>query len=279
MRPRTRLPAWVVLVTVVLVLTGSALLPMHEPRLPGTLRVGVAGGEDPAALERAVGPFADYLGLGLRRSAELVVLPISHGRPEERADLLLVPVSTLQPGSGQILAFTKPVGRSGARVTIVLARRADAGNDLRSVALGDTTLFGGPQAAAEVLAEAGVRPVHWAIGSSVYHHDEALALLRHGTVDAAVVARTEWEAARARGWFSSAEWRATELGSPRPRLALVASASLSAPARRRIRERALNLDHLRHSSRDVAVEAALQGLAQLGIGGFAPTEPFPALRP
>lgn len=278
-RPSVRIPPWILLVSVVLALSVSAMRPLHEPRLPGTLRVGVMAGEDPAVLARALGPLATYLGQSVRRSSAVVELSTPRAGQDDQAEVMLVPASGLDLDRRRILAWAKPVGRSGPRVAVVLVRRAGPDPQLASVALGDSTLLGGVERARALLAQSGLHPSQWRVGSSVYRHQEALVLLHHGMVDGAVVRRTELDAVRARGWLPAPAWTVDELARPVPQLALVAGASLSSPARTRIRERALDLDHLRYSSRDAAVVAVLQGLAELGIGGFTPTEPFPSLRP
>lgn len=278
-RPSLRIPPWIFLVSVVLVLSASALRPLHEPRLPGTLRVGVIAGEDPAVVARALGPLATYLGQSVRRSSEVVEVPFRALGQDDEAEVMIVPAFGLDLDRTRVLAWAKPVGRSGPRVAVVLVRRAGPHPRLASIALGDSTVLGGVDRTRELLARSDLHPTEWRVGSSVYRHHEALVLLQHGLVDGAVVRRTELDAARARGWLPAPSWVLDELAAPAPQLALIAGASLSSPARARIRERALDLDHLRYSSRDAAVGAVLQGLAELGIGGFTPIEPFPSLRP
>lgn len=272
-----RFPPWILLVSVVLALSASALRPLHEPRLPGTLRVGVVAGESPAALERAFGPLSAYFGQSVRRSSALVRLSAGHAQDAQEADVMVVPAQGVD--RSRVLAWAKPVGRSGPRVAVVLVRRAGPDPVLQSIALGDSTLLGGVERARDLLAQSGHHPSEWRVGASVYRHEEALVLLQHGVVDGAVVRRTELDLARSKGWLPAPEWTLDELAAPAPQFALVAGASLSSPARQRIRERALDLDHLRYSSRDALVGSVLQGLAELGIGGFTPTEPFPSLRP
>ena len=273
------LEPWMVLVAAMFVTAGSALVPLHEPRLPGTLRVGVAGGEDPDALERAFGPFAAYLGQGLRRSGEVVVLDAEQLAAGTGADLLLVPGAALGEGAGPVLAWAKPVGRSGFRSTLVLVGPRGARGEPTVVALGDSLSTGGEGPARALLATVDVHPERIVVGPSSYRHEEALTLLRHGVVEAALVWRSAFDSAVAAGRLDPDRWFARELGEARPRLALVAGASLSDPARSRLRARALNLDHFRYDPRNAVAGTVMQGLAQLGIGGFAPVEPFPSLRP
>jgi hypothetical protein len=270
-----------ILLAVVLVTTVSALFPLHEPRLPGTLHLGVIGGEDPPTLERSFRPLVSYLGRSVRRTGVIDVLT-----PEEidggghGADLLIVPPGRIDREGYEVLAWTKPVGRVGTGNGLVLVRRQGSVEGRLRLGLGDRDVLGGPEDSARLLGERGL-PVGTdvVVGTSPYRHDEMIAAFAHGAVDAIVVRRTDFDGALGAGVLDGDTLRVEPLGEDAPRFALVAGPSLSIPARRELRTRALTLDHLRLNPNHGMANTVALSLGRVGIGGFAPVEPFPNLRP
>jgi len=279
---RSPIPPWVILLAILLVTAVWSVFPLITPRTPGTLQLGVVAGEDPAGLRRAFGPLAAFLGPSVRRSGEVrVVSPESIEDGTHQADLLLVVADQRRPEDHVVLAWTKPTGRVGIGAPWVLVSRVGPQTDPARWALGDRWVLGGAEEAREFLSERGVAldeepPV---IGTSPYRHDEVIALLRHGAVDRIVVCQTDLERATASGRLHADDVRVETLGSARPRFSLVAGPSLSEPARRRLRARALDLDVLRLNPRAGVAATVAASMAQFGLSGFAPIEPFPSLRP
>lgn len=279
---RAQIPPWVILLAILLVTAAWSIFPLYSPRTPGTLRLGVIAGEAPADLERAFHPLVEFLGPSVRRSAETSVVTAdqvaagTHG-----ADLLLVVADQQLPEGHEILAWAKPTGRVGIGTPWVLVTRTGPQDQAARWALGDRWVLGGPDAARAFLTERGLTlastgPI---VGHSPYRHLEVLALLRHGAVDRVVVRKEDLERAETAGLLEPDAIRVEVLSEPRPRFALVAAPSLSEPARRRLRARALDLDVLRLNPRAGLATAVANALGQAGLGGFAPTEPFPSLRP
>lgn len=279
---RSPVPPWVIFLAILLVTAVWSVFPLYSPRTPGTLQLGVVAGEDPAGLERAFGPLAEFLGPSVRRTGEVrVVSPAAIENGTHQADLLLVVPDQRLPKDHEVLAWTKPTGRTGIGTPLVLVSRVGPRTAPARWALGDRWVLGGADGARRMLTERGIAldeapPV---IGTSPYRHDEVIALLRHGAVDRIVVCQTDLERATASGRLRAADVRVEVLGPPRPRFSLVAGPSLSEPARRRIRARALDLDILRLNPRAGTAAAVAASMAQFGVNGFAPVEPFPSLRP
>ena len=279
---RPSVPPWVVLLGILVVTAVWSLFPLYSPRTPGTLHLAVIEGEDPGTVQRAFGPLIEDLGRSVRRAGVVRIADREAiGDGTHAADLLLVTPDQPMPDDHEILAWTKPIGRIGLGTPLVLVtRRGQAGPEVRW-ALGDPSVLGGPEAAREDLEERGVALGEAApiVGRSPYRHDEVIALLHHAAVDRIVVRRDDVERATAAGRLDPEAIRVEVLQPPSPRFALVASPSLSGPARRRLRARALDLDVLRLNPRNGSARAVANALGQLGLGGFAPTEPFPSLRP
>ncbi|HKK70517.1 MAG TPA: hypothetical protein VKA86_04815 [Candidatus Krumholzibacteria bacterium] len=279
-RVRSLLPGSILLL-VVLVTTVWALFPLHEPQLPGILHLGVIGGEDPPVLDRSFRPLVSFLGRSVRRSGVVQVLTAEEiDGGEHGADLLLVPPGRIQRDGYEVLAWTKPVGRVGVRTELVLVRRRGTVGEPLRLGLGDRDVLGGPAAGVRRLREGGMTVGDEAtVGTSPYCHDEMIAAFAHGAVDAIVVRRTDLDRALGAGLLEGETLRIESLGEASPRFALVAGPSLSEPARRELRSRALTLDHLRLNPNHGQAKAVALSLAHVGIGGFAPLEPFPNLRP
>lgn len=281
-RRRPAVPPWVVLLAILVVTALWSLFPLYTPRTPGTLHLAVIDGEDPATLQRAFGPLADHLGRAVRRDGTVRAVSstmIADGT--HQADLLLVPHGHALAAGYELLAWAKEVGHVGSGTPLVLVSRRGRPDPEAAWALGDEGVLGGAEAAREALEDRGVilGPEPPMIGRSPYRHDEVLALLAHGSVERAVVRRADFDRNVAAGVLDPGSVRVEVLGRPMPRFALVAAPSLSEPARRRARARALTIDAQRLNPRNQTVRIVVTAQAQLGVGGFSPVEPFPSLRP
>jgi len=276
MEPKTsrgvRFSPTVVLVLVVLALAVGALVSRNvDGRVPGTLRVGVLAAESPRRIDRAVGPLATWLANSTQRAGE-VVAPGTAGVAElaTRCDVMLVPeVEAQEIGSGLFLAWVRPIGVVGAREDlVVVAAPGHAASGLCAV----------PTAGLVPDLE-GAACDSIAIAGSPFSDRELLRAFVGGAYDAVLVRASVVADARLAGWFSE---RPSVIGGHaqgRSWLALVASPALDPSIRRRIQDSALNLDKYRLEPSHMRAAAVLHALAELGIGGFAPVESFPGLRP
>ena len=274
-------PPWVLLLAILVVTAVWSLIPLYGPTLPGTLRLGVVPGEDPAVLHRAFAPLADYLGRSVRRSGRVQVLDAGVLARGHGADLLLVAPGAVDRAGYEVLAWSKPVGRVRLRSPLLWVRSVDAPEDSLRVGYGDATLRDDANAGLAALLARGL-PIDRdavVVGSSPYRHDEILVLLGHGALDAVVVRREDLDRGFGAGLVDAGRVRIESLGEAPPRFVLLAGPSLSEPARRRIRTQALNLDHFRLNPNHGSAAAVTHALGQVGLGGFAPVEPFPNLRP
>lgn len=273
MRERTRpriAPHWWLLAAVAL-LAASAVVPLSSPRLPGTLRLGVVDLDDPWLAERALQPLADHLGRAVRRSAE-VVATAGRGDTSGVADVYLEVASRVADPAA-LLAWVRPLGHSGASERVLLLSRRESRSGGRLI-VGDPGLAPSPEVLDEIRAAAG-GPLELHFGRSVHAHDEAVVAFVHGAYDFALVRESAVNRARTRGILDDALHARRAVGSPVRALALVAGPTLSAPARRRLAEAALELEHLRLDQTHAAARAVLQGLERLEIAGFSPVTALP----
>ncbi len=274
-RRGVRFSSTVVLILVVLALAGGALISSSlDTRVPGTLRLGILAGESPLRVERAAGPLAIWLGSAVGRAGE-VVAPGTTGLAElgSRCDVMLVPeVLARKLDARLILAWVRPVSSVTARVDLVIIATADrAGNGVCAVATEDLKV---KLAAADV---SGCESV--VVAGSPFAERELLRSFVAGAYQAVMVRESVVQDARLAGWLGDRAHVRTIAASHIPWMALVASEALDPAVRRGVRDAALNLDKYRLDPSYTRVGSVIHALAEFGIGGFVPIEPFPVLRP
>lgn len=261
----------VVLVLVVLALAAGALVPLDcSNPVPGTLRVGVLAAESPSRMDRALGPFANWVAGATGRGGE-VVAPGTSGLEEleRRADLMFVPEPQARRiSAARILAWVRPVGRPGSREDLLLLHARDHGTG------GVCGL-----AVADLIEETHLAEFDSVVvARSPFAERELLRAFVLGALDAVVVRASVVEDARGAGWLDDRPASSTTVAAEWPWLALVASSSLDSRTEASVRDAALNLDKYRLDPSHARAASVLHALAEIGIAGFAPVEPFAALR-
>jgi ABC-type phosphate/phosphonate transport system substrate-binding protein len=266
----------------------SAVFPRGGPQLPGMIRFGVLAGAGVVRTERALTPLTDYLGLAVRRAMRPEVVSVDRLRADAGGfDLALLPSTFLDSwGSGEVLAWGKPRGMPGARTRpYALFRRKDPWYDLDAprVIFGDRFTWSGGAGSDAYLAEHGFGS-HEELGgvqygSDPYDHTESIAALVHGAFDLAIVRESDLREALETGLVDRSRFAFTPAGPAHGDFVLVAGATLSSSARRRIRDAVLNLDLYRYDETNQRVQAILASLDPLGLSGFVPDEVLPSLRP
>jgi ABC-type phosphate/phosphonate transport system substrate-binding protein len=278
-----------VIAALVVATAASTLLPAGRAPAPGVVRFAVLEGPGPERTLRAVEPFAEYLGFAVRRA----VLPsvLSGDRLESGAadfDLALVPAEAASAWPGaEVLAWVSRcrMASAGCRAFVVFRRGERVWHELRAprLILGDRWTWSGGRGASGYLREHGFELpggfAKVAYGANPYDHTEALAALAHGAFDVAVACEADVRAAVDEGLLDAREIVFGPAGQPGRDLALVAAPSLAAPARRAIRDAALNLDLYRFETENLRAALVLQALRGLGVEGFSPVEVLPSLRP
>lgn len=264
----------VVLILVVLALAGGALISSSlDTPVPGTLRLGVLAGESPLRVERAAGPLAVWLGEAVGRAGE-VVAPGTSGSDElaSRSDVMLVPETRARDlDANLILAWLRPVGTAGAYASfMVIAATDDAGDRACAVPTEDLAM--------ELASSNAADCDSVVVAGSPFAERELLRAFVAGAYHAVLVRESVVKDARLAGWLGDRAHVRIAAGPDRPWMALVASASTDPAIRRRVRAAALNLDKYRLDPSHARAGSVLHALAEFGIGGFAPVEPFAALR-
>lgn len=264
----------VVLILVVLALAGGALISLSlDTPVPGTLRLGVLAGESPLRVERAAGPLAVWLGEAVGRAGE-VVAPGTSGADElaSRCDVMLVPEARARElDASLVLAWLRPVGRAVARVNLIAIVATDAAGDGACAAATDNL-------AEELAAMNDGDCDSVVVVGSPFAEREILRAFVAGAYHAVLVRESVAEDARLAGWLGDRAHVRLAAGSDRPWMALVASSTVQPSMRRGVRDAALNLDKYRLDPTHARAASVLHALAEFGIGGFAPVEPFAALR-
>ena len=125
----------------------------------------------------------------------------------------------------------------------------------------------------------GVRRLADLLGEEPPALREAIAALVHGAFDLALIRETDLRRAVESGLIDLERFSYEPAGPAAPSFALLAGPRLSGRARNAAREAALNLDHYRFDRSQRRVAAVVAAMGQLGLSGFAPVEPLPALRP
>ena len=263
-------------------------VPTRDVRLPGVLRVAVATGPGEFQTSRALAPLCDYLGLSVRRSMRPVsVLPEQLRAELSEYDLALIPSSWAQSWEGsEVLAWGKVRASGGFRSRpFVVTRRDHDWVETASprVIFGDRYTWAGYAGALDYLRERSFDATDEgqsiAFGHNMYDHSEAIAALVHGAFDIAIVREADMRAALDAGLLRREAFAFEAAGELGVDFALVAGPSLSGGAKQSIREAALNIESLRYDKLSLRVKAVLGAMGQLGLEGFGPTEPFPAIRP
>lgn len=277
--PRT----WILL-ALLLGAAATTILPDGNPDLPGRVELIALEGPGVAGTEHALAPFARYLGLGLRRSVGVQVVAAGALPPPGEFELALMPARFAASREDvEVLAWSKPHGLGGADTRPLLVHRR--GLDLTRVAaarivVGDAHSFD-PAAVRGWLAEQGLPGPFdgLATGSNPYDHSEALAALVHGAYDLAVVRESDLRQALDAGLVDRTDFAYLAAAPAGRGFALVAGPGLPAAARGRVRDAALNLDHLRYDPQSLRAHAVLEAMGKLGLDGFVPVEMLPSLRP
>lgn len=275
---KLRFSPTVVLVLVVLALAAGALLTRGiDGPAPGTVRLGVLAAESPRRVERALGPLGVWIAESSGRAGE-VVAPGTAGVDElaSRCDVFLAPESMVRDRDDlAVLAWVRPLGSAGPREPFVVVEATDHDPDLgrRDCAVAVPTDVAALDRSLVDSCDS------MSVAGSPFAERELLRAFVAGAYRAVLVRASVVEDARLAGWLGDRPHRTLAQGRPRPWLALVASPSTDAELRRRAREAALNLDKYRLDPSHARAAAVLNALAEFGIGGFAPVEPFAALRP
>jgi hypothetical protein len=260
----------IVLVLVVLALAGGALISRNfDGPVPGTLRLGVLAAESPRRTERSAGPLAAWLGQSVNRAGE-VVAPGTAGLEElgDRCDVMLVPEAEVQRlDRERLLAWVRPLGVARIR------------EDHRVVYSGrsDPPFLGAVATAGLVGSLEEARCDSVVVAGSPFSERELLRALVSGGYGAVLARASVIEDARLAGWLNDPAIVGAPIDS-RPWLALVAAPGLDSDLRRKVQEAALNLDKFRLDPSRTRAASVIHALAELGIGGFAPPEPFATLR-
>jgi len=277
------LRTWILLV-LVLGAAVTTVLPSREPTLPGMLELAVLRGPGDLATSRALTPLADYLGLSLRRSIRVRVVAIDTLTNRTDFDLALLParLAVTHPTS-DILAWSKPRGTGAADTRPLMVYRS--GTKLASIALprvivGDASTFD-PAKVRGWLQAQGVDASSGApaFGHNPYDHSEALAALVHRAFDLAVVRESDLRVALDSGLVDRTQYAYLAVAPSAQGFALVAGPDLPTAARRKLRDAALNLDHLRYDPSSLRARGVLEAMGNLGLDGFVPAEILPSLRP
>jgi hypothetical protein len=261
----------VVLILVVLALAAGAVISRNfDGPVPGTVRLGILAAESPRRIERSAGPLAAWLGQSVNRAGE-VVAPGTAGLAElaGRCDVMLVPEAEVQQlDRDRLLAWIRPVGVARVREDYRVVRSGRSAPPF----LGAVATAGLAGSLEEARCDSIV------VAGSPFSERELLRAVVSGGYDAVLVRASVIEDARLAGWLSDP---ASIVGPPvdsRPWLALVASPGLDSDLRRGVQEAALNLDKYRLDPSRTRAASVIHALAELGIGGFAPPEPFATLR-
>lgn len=276
----------IALVLSVLGLAVAASLPWQGPALPGRLRVAVVPPPAVASLQPALDAVSDYLGTELRRSVVLVPLDeAGFAAARDDFELALLPASLASGWVGsEALGWAKPLGVSGyqSRPWAVWSReRPWQQLEAPVVRLGDPWSWRGGKDLRPWFASEGLDPEAAALvhGDSPWDHGPVLELLREGACDLAIVREGDLRRAFATGRLDRGAWATAAAGPPQPGILLVAAPGFGGSGKERAREAFLNLDHYRYQPGHLRAACALQALARVGVGGFAPLAPLPALRP
>lgn len=263
----------VVLILVVLALAVGALLSREiDGPAPGTVRLGVLAAESPRRVERAMRPLAAWIAQNVGRAGE-VVAPGTAGLEElaSRCDVMLVPESVLR-GAPEFtaLAWVRPLGSAGPLEEFVVVEAPDGGRRLCAVPV--------DSGVADLNASTGADCDSVLVAGSPFAERELLRAFVAGAFRAVVVRRSVVEDARLAGWLGDRPHTLTVVSPARTWMALVASPAADEDLARRVRDAALNLDKYRLDPSHARAASVLNSLAEFGIGGFAPVEPFAAFR-